>query len=414
MRKKRGLALFTGAMLLFSSASAQTYAIGKDEAYALVTDAGEIICPMGEYERVFTLTESLFVAEDDGGWLVLGENGEKATDAVYEDIYTQDGFIFLKKDGLWAAADADMRLITQHFYTQMTPNGEGGFLALKTDPTDDRGDGIYLIGADGSETATGTVIVYGLNPFSCARSAAVASGGKKTGYLAPDGTWAITAQYGHGLAFTADGLAAAAADSGAGVIDTDGNWVVSPKFEEISLTDGNCVLAVRTGSGRIGLMNAVTREKIMEIDGENGYVRTQGLRDMALVTMNGVSTLYGADGTVLNEWSADTGASVCVIGEKNLLLSMDGGEYLLDMQAQALAGPYRRIDMAGQGIFAAIKSEGGCELLDEEGSVLLETQYERILPAGGELLLAEGSEGPMLIDKNGFVIVELARNGEAE
>ena len=414
VRMKRGLALFLGAVLLFSAASAQTFAAGTDGQYALVSDAGEIICPVGEYEQIIGVTDSIFAAKTDEGWVLLDENGERVTDAAYEDVYAQGGYLLLKKDGLYAAADDKAQLVTEHLYTQIVPNGEGGFLALKTEPMDDRGDGVYLIAPDGSETASGTVIVYGLSPFSCARSAAVSSGGKRTGYLAPDGTWAITAQYGHGSLFTEEGLAVAAADSGVGVIDTEGNWVVSPKFEQICLTPGNRIAAVRTGSGRIGLMDTATREKIAEPEGENGYASTRALRDMALVTMNGMCTLYASDGSVLNEWSEDTGAAVCMMGDENLLLSIEGGEYLLDLSAQILAGPYRRIEKAGEGVFAAHRSGGGCDLIGTQGELFAETQFCDILPVGGEIMLANGCGGLALINKEGSVLVEMTRNEGAD
>lgn len=407
MLKKWIAGVLMCAALLFPNAQAQTYAAVYNGEAILFDESGALLCGAGEYTEILPLAQGRFAAKAQEGWYVLDETGEALLEIAYEDVYAREGMLFLKKDGLYAAADMDLRLVTPHAYTQIVPNGEGGYLALKTEPNDDRGDGVYLLDGSGAESATGTVVVYGLNEFSCGRSAAVGSGGKKTGYLAPDGTWAITAQYGYGAKFVSAGLAAASADSGVGVIDTEGNWVISPKFESVSLAQGNSLLVVCAADGRIGLMNAVTREAVLEL--ESGYVRTRDLVDMALVTQNGEARLYATDGQILASWDASCGASVRSAGEGYLLLSTDEGEFLLDDAARQLCGPYAKITPLDGDTFAA-RTDGGYDLIGADGGTLAEVSGVQISPAGEGIYLAWSPEGARLIDRHGKTIVELARN----
>lgn len=404
--KKWGIGLLLCAQLLCACANAQTFAAEHAGSAILFDETGALLCEPGAYSEILPLAEGLFAAKAQQGWLVLGSDGEPLLEIGYEDVYAIGGQLYLKKDGLYAVADPSMRLVTQHLYTQIVPNGLGGFLALKTDPNDDRGDGVYLIDESGNETATGTVIVYGLNKFSCERSAAVGSGGKKTGYLAPDGTWAITAQYGYGGPFLENGLAAASVDSGAGVIDEQGNWVVSPKFESVLLSEGNSLIAVCAADGRIGLLNAETREGVCQI--ESGYVRTKDLADMALVTREGNAELYSVDGSVIAAWKEADGVSVRCAGEF-LLLHTDAGDHLLDAQAQPIAGPYAKITPLSDGAFCA-RTQSGCDLLGPQGELLAQTPFDRIASAGKGLYLAWKDGLCSLIGADGKTIVEPARN----
>ncbi|MDO4739177.1 MAG: WG repeat-containing protein [Eubacteriales bacterium] len=407
MWKKRFLGLLLSGALLLAPARAQTYAARSGEEAFLYDRSGAVLCPEGIYSDIFPLAQGLFAAREEEGWRLLDEKGERLNEELYEDVYAVGEQLFLKKGGFYAVADLSAQPLTQHLYTQIVPNGEGGYLALKTDPNDDRGDGVYLISGTGAEQATGTVVLYGLNGFSCGLSAAVGSGGKKTGYLAPNGTWAITAQYGYGASFIEQGLAAATADSGAGVIDVQGNWIVSPKYESVSLWPGNALIAVEAADGRVGLMDARTREPVCEI--ESGYARTRELRDMALVTREEVVQLYAIDGQILAEWDAAAGASVRALCEGYLTLHLGEEEYLLDEQANILAGPYAGIVPLEEERFAA-RHALGCDLLGEEGLLLAQTEYEKIQPAGAGEYLAWIGEEAFLIDGEGQEIVKLARN----
>lgn len=390
-----------GALMLCTGAHAQTIASGTPaQGYLLLDDARcEILVQPGEYEGLFALTDALFAARTAEGWLLLGEEGTALSEEIWEDVYEENGVLLCKKDGLYGVYGLDLSTMYEHVYTQIVSNGQGGFLALKTEPNDERGDGVYLLDGKGGETATGTVIVYGLNPFSCDRSAAVGSGGKRTGYLAPDGTWAITAQYGYGAAFVQEGLAVASADSGAGVIDVDGNWIISPKYETVLLSEENRLLAVSVGE-RMGLYDIRERAGVLEFVGAGACARTRDLIDMALVTMDGTAALYSYTGTKLAEWSEESGASVSAIGKEHLLLYKNGAEYLLDAQANTLAGPYEDIALLEEGRFCA-RRQDGCDLLDEGGRILAETPYDAVISGAQGLYVAWKDGEALLIGPDG-------------
>ncbi len=375
---RRILALAACLACMCVSAFAETFVSGNEALGYLIADGEtrEILVAPGEYEAIFPAAGRFFAAKTQEGWLLLDKSGMPAREEIWQEIQVQGGCLLLKKDGFFGIYNENLSAIYEHNYTQVISNGEGGFLALKTEPNDDRGDGVYFLDGSGGETATGTVVVYGLNPFSCALSAAVASGGKKMGYLGPDGKWAVSAQYGYGGMFARYGLAVASADSGAGVIDEQGNWAISPKFETVSITPDNAIAAVYVRNG-CGLYDMEARKGIVELSGTSVHVRTRELRDMALVTVDGTAYLYARSGEILAQWPESEGAAVRMLGQNHMQLLLGGSEYLLDESAAQLAGPYEEIAQLCENRFAA-RGEGKIFVLDEMGKVLWEAEAEAI------------------------------------
>ena len=373
---------------------------------AIVSETGEVIVPEGEYAEIRTVREGLFAARhiEDEGWLLLDAAGEIASEGPFEDVFGADGWVLFRQGGLWGVMDSALEVAYEPQYTQLVSNGENGFLALRTDPEDDNGDGVYRLDGHGGEVTTGAVTVYGLGEFSCGLCPATSAGKKRYGYLDADGLWAVSAQFGFALGFERCGLAVASVDSGVGLIDTGGNWVLSPRYETVALIAGNVLAAASTGTGRIILFDTETREKVADLSGSgSAYARTERLMDMALITIDGVVTLYGRTGEALASWQAEEGATVSSAGPDGLIVRTDEGEWLLSTAGEVLAGPFSRIRRLDDQLFSC-EDEMGCQLVNAAGETVLATEYETVRRGVPGLYLARGGEeGAALIDREGNI-----------
>ena len=420
--KKTGL--FRAAALLLALcllppavAETDTARVWAVDQNALVSETGEVIIPEGEYAEIRAVREDLFAARniEDDGWLLLNAVGEVAAEGPFEDVYGADDWIVFRQGGFWGAMDAGLETVYEAQFTQLVPTGAGGFLALRSDPEDDNGDGVYRLDGKGGMETTGTLTVYGLGEFSCGLCPATSAGKKRYGYLDADGVWAISAQYGYALAFAECGLAVASVDSGVGLIDTEGNWALSPRYETVALSKGNVLAAASTGTGRIILYDAEAGRKVADLSGSgSAYARTERLRDMALVTIDGTVTLYGRDGEAITSWNAEEGATICSAGKDALIKRTEEGDWLLSASGEILAGSSGRIHCLDDGLFSC-EGEDGCALIDAAGETVLQTRYASVLRAMPGLYLAKGGpEGVVLIDREGAVRAVIAPADEIE
>lgn len=384
------------------SAFAQTYAVRDRDRCALVTDEGEVLVPPGRYVELLSVTDGIFAArsEKGAGWLLLNGSGELLGEETYEDMYLDGGMLLYRKGGRYGVMDTERNVVYEPQFTRIVSNGEGGFLAIRTDPDDETADGVYLLDGKGGESTTGTTIVYGLNAFSGGLSAAVSPSTKRTGYLDAQGVWAISPQYAYAARFVGT-LAVAAADSGVGVIDLSGNWAVSPKYESVSLSPGNGVFTATTGGGRVTVYDAETLAIVADVAGGTAYARTERLRDMALVTVGGVSSLYSREGEVLASWGEEKGVALWSAGPDRIILVSDEEAWLLNGRAEKLAGPYAEVSILDGAAFAYADYDGFGGILDADGNVILQTKYDSIGRGAPGLYIARDANGAYVIDADG-------------
>lgn len=394
---RRFLSWSAALLLLLGNALAAPCVSGTDALGYLLADgeSGAILVPPGTYNTLYALPGSLFAAQDDDGWHLLNAQGQFAMETCWQEIAVAGDMLLLRQDDLFALYDTDLHPVTEHLYTQVVATGTGSYIAIKTEPNDDRGDGLYLLNASGEEEATNTVTVYGLQPFSCGRSAAVGAGNKRTGYIGTDGKWAIHPQYGYGGAFSEQGMAPASADSGAGVIDLQGNWILLPEYESISLDPANRLLAA-DGQKDILLFDMMNRETICRISGSSAYARTRDLRDSVLVTVEDSVSLYAADGQVVASWPEEKGPAVAMMGDRHMQLYLEGEEYLTDAFAQVLAGPAQRIGRLSDTCFFA-RQENLFFLMDEEGFSLSQVKANALTPLSDSFFAAWIDDGVSLL-----------------
>jgi hypothetical protein len=297
------------------------------------------------------------------------------------------------QDGFYGVMDAAQKVVVPCAYTSIVSNGEGGYLALTRDPYDDRGDGVYYISPEGNETATGIRIQGGLAEFSDGLMPVLSAESGRIGYLNPRGDWNIAAQFGYAGPF-AGGFANAALDSGTGLIDASGNWLITPKYQMLALAGNGAVAVAQTDGMKISLIDTKTFKVIKEFKGEDIYFAASPDSPLVTLYLDGKTALVDLEGNeVLTTAEADTTAEcddARVIlregpwGEKNATLC--------DLGGKRLSEPYQdiwRISAVSATPYYAFSSfetqtenAGGDEYLNEVPN----TRRTGIMDADGKVL----------------------------
>ncbi len=260
----------------------QYHIVYSDIGYQFVDDSGNLLDDV--YETLFELTHDSYKGPQfysagtigESGTLLhalINSDGKRITDFIYEgfDLLSNGQILFIQ-DGLSGIMNSDSTILIPAQYTQLVENEDGGYLALRTDPFDETPDGVYLVSADGKETATGAKIMYSLGTFSNGLCMAMSADNNLTGFLNNSGTWAIEPQYQYAGNFV-DGYTFAAIESGTGAIDVNGNWVLTPKYKAVELAkpEGSVVLVAQTETDAITLFKAEGLEEMVNFPGPNQY-----------------------------------------------------------------------------------------------------------------------------------------------
>ncbi|MGI6174048.1 MAG: WG repeat-containing protein [Christensenellales bacterium] len=417
------MALFLLLLSLSIPAFAEVYPVNAGDFALLVSDEGEITCPRGAYSALIDLGGGAFAAQDTktGLWCVADENGTPLTDAAYSLIYPEGGAVFAILDGKIGSLDETFRENIPCKYTQLVANGKGGFLGITSDPYDDRADGVYHVAADGTQTATGIRIIYGLGFFSEGLMPILSSDTNAYGYLSPEGSWAIDAQYDYAGSFH-HGTAEAALESGLGLIDTDGNWLLTPRYTSLSINtgDSNMVLAQEDAES-VTLIDGKTGEKVKTFEGEEIWFIAGYSKDIAEILYPDKSILIDEKGNVLREDGTDTFYYLSDCG--HLFMSVGDLMFLVDLQGNTLSDAYRQIsclaEIDGKSYFAvtnydveveeeadtgwsgsfAVEGSMTMGIINEAGKSVLEMgEYRDILPVGGRFILLKTEKEAFLYD----------------
>lgn len=135
---------------------------------ALIGEDGTVIVEPGEYAQFIDFgMPGLFAAQTpDGKFLIVDETGTCRGNATYDYLENVNGTILYARGEKYGVLDAELNELVPCEYTWLVSNGEGGFLALRTDIWDDSPDGVYLIDESGYVSPTGVKIASILWPFS--------------------------------------------------------------------------------------------------------------------------------------------------------------------------------------------------------------------------------------------------------
>ena len=269
---KRLLCLAAALYLALAGAAAQaeTFAVfyeGTDETAGygmLVTEDGEALTPPDTYYNLYRITtddvpeaDALYAViplkyEDEASVLtdsegyhfrsmaLMNARGELLTDYIYANL-TSDvpGLItFTLENELEGVMTPEGEVRVPAKYVNITPNGEGGWLALRIDGDKLSYEDYYplvMIDPDGTEHETDLrVQPYSLRDFHEGLCAAwsIEGYGDSSIYLDPQGGILGGLRFEEAGDFCGN-YAAISEDDRYGLIDKTGAWVVPPKYDAI-------------------------------------------------------------------------------------------------------------------------------------------------------------------------------------
>ena len=213
---KRIMALIA-VLILLSTACAESYPAyvwGDDGAsFALLLGAdGTILTPVDQYAMIYPITDdgderALFCAailDEDGEFdscVLMNDRGEILLDRSFQALeFRRNTILATELSGCMTALDADGNVLLAGGSGWIEPNGEGGYLALKTGESFDSDAGktypVVAVDAEGEETETGVISDFWSHGWYseglCRTNDYSNSDGGETRYLDADGNIAFT------------------------------------------------------------------------------------------------------------------------------------------------------------------------------------------------------------------------------
>lgn len=403
---KRRVSLTALALCLFLSVQCCAFVLPL-EGDVLASEEGALLTGVGEYQSIEPLPGGQYAGYKEEGVFLLDGSGI-VVGGPYEALFEQDGKLLIMEGGLLGVLG---ELPCTH--TQIAANGAGGYLAINSDPYDDKPDGVYHIDASGSERATGIRIQYGLCSFSEGLMPVVDAVSGRMGYLNREGEWGITPQFEYAGDFR-DGVAEAALVTGTGLIDGKGNWLLTPKYEALGRSgDGHMVLAQENRSS-IVLLDGKDLATVKTFTGLDICFFADSEATVAVLYLDDCTRLIGAGGQTLVESGLDAVFDLWSETKDRMLVRLgDWGEpcvWLYDMDGRAVAGPWQDAWLLGEGLYAVSEFEV-YESVDTENAW---HSYEMV--EGSEKISVVNAEGETVIpgrplisltmDKDGYLIME--------
>lgn len=410
---------------LFGASALAAIPVNANVAALVGEDGATIIAP-GEYAQIVDFgMPGLFAALlPDGGYAIVDETGARRGDATYDYLENVDGAIFYARGEKYGVLDAELNEVVPCEHTWLVSNGEGGFLALRTDIWDDSPDGVYLIDQSGYVSPTGVKVASILWPFSGGMSQALSVDNGRYGYLNADGQWQLQPQYAYADQFV-NGLAVATLDSGSGMIDTRGNWRIMPKYDFVGRPAGSdgLIAAVKYNE-LVDVFRASDQSYLYTLtcDTEGAYTALSG-KILLVFSTDGVRAVNDAGETVIETSAA---GSIASAGRRRLFVHPDewGAKtaYLADVNGKRLSAEYQDL-----GLFSTVdgrdyftvrsfdveRTENGlnwlsdtmrCGLIDEDGREILPVVYSELSSPAPGYIQAIDEEGVHLLKLDGTEI----------
>lgn len=292
---RRICALACALLALAVSALAQgPYCVVEGGVSLLADGEGHPLTANGAYPDLFPVRPgSLYAAGSVGDYALLDAAGNELTDLRF-DMIDDAGDALVFRTGLYyGAMDAAGRVILSAEWTQLTPDGAGGWLALRDSAVDELPDALYHIAADGAESKTDTLVLGELRGVFEGRMAFAGSDGR-WGYVNGAGETVIDAIWRAAGNFSG-GRAIVTGDAGSGLIGLDGEILIEPEYPFLTALDG--AYAALDASGRLTLFDGETCAPTLTLPGGPVDIRALGA---ALSVSDGAATrLLAADGTEL-------------------------------------------------------------------------------------------------------------------
>ena len=405
---------------LTGAAHASTLCVNAPGVVALTDNRGVEIIENGRFESMFTVRDgALYAAGRRGAYRLYDAGGQPLGDVEFSMIDDVGDTLLFRQGELYGAMRPTGELLLPARWTQLTPNGAGGWLALESDPLDEQADEIIHIDGQGGARPTGVYCAGGLSRVSGSRMPFVNGDGRygaldDGGAIAVEPAWLYMGEY-------ANGLAKVAGLEGMGVIDGGGRAVIAPGFRwlersaaMIAAWDGENVEIYGPGGGR-------RRARL------SGKVREVALvGDCLAVIYDGRTCLYDANGKML----CQSNGIVCYApGTRGQLVASDGAwgekcQYLVNPDGSKASGAFRQLlplcaeryafmEMTGEAyeseVLGAVQTAwdySTCRygLMDARGRILLSAKYREIRALSSDRLLLIGEDRTQISDRNGVVM----------
>ena len=407
----------------------EIYVLDTGGSAALADETGEVLIAPGVYSQIMALRhDELYAASlmGESGLGLIRADGTPLTALVYDALEYGGGKIFFRRDGGCGVMDTSGNVLIEPVYTRLIDNGQGGYLALRSDPLDDTPDAVYVVAPDGSEHAAGVRVSFGLQAMSEGLTEAVSTAGLY-GYLNGDGEWAIEPVFVWCGAFCS-GRALACSAEGMGVIDASGRWLIEPVYRRVVLNDrdagapvlafdGDAALMIRPEDGWI-----IARFEGGDAAFDGGYVRVVQNGRIFLTDYEG-KTVYEAPGDAVGLETRDGYIIVqrAFTEERPYTLIAPDGASCGDWQELSYAGQYggniyflfstyetTKTDCGGLTFYDETPGTRRYGLIDSGGGVVADglTALKR---TGRKVLSAETDDWIGLIRPDGTVIMRLEK-----
>lgn len=410
--------------------AAESYALRTGGSAVLADADGNLLVSAGVYSDMIRLSDDdLFAARPVGSaqYGLISGDGRALTEFVYDKLSFDGETVIFSQNGMYGAMDAQGSVTIEPRYTSLTPMGEGMFLALKSDPLDDSPDALYAVAEDGSEHSAGIRLSYGPFPAGQGLSVAVAQSGLY-GYLGADGQWAIEPQF-----VWADtmrmGRARASTESGMGLIDLSGAWLIEPRAGRLIVSgkaedapvlcvddSGVSLLSASNGAeiARFeGAWNAAFTGSLICIEDETGVFLTDYAGNVVLRGDTGAEKLNELGGYYIERLDASE-------DQRFVLLDPDGAQ-IGRWQELTFAGRYNGavyaafstyetqiVDIDGLTFRDEVSGSRRYGLIDMTGRVVIDG-LTSLKATGRALLTAETDDWLGLIRPDGTIVIRLAK-----
>ena len=418
---RRRTAICTALLFMLAyGAHASTLCVNAPGVVVLADDRGVEKTENGRFESAFVVRKGvLFAAGRKGAYSLFDAEGQPIVDAQFSMIDDNGESLVFSNGHLFGAMSSEGDILLEARWTQLTPNGSGGWLALTGDPLDEQADEVIQIDGTGTEKKTGVYCTGGLSRISDGRMPFMDPEGLY-GALDASGAIAVSPVWQYMGAYS-NGLAKVAGPEGMGLIDISGRTVIAPTL--LWLERSPAMIAAWDGVN-LDIYGPRGGQRRARLSGKIREIALAG--DDLVVTYEGKTCLYDANGRLLSQ---DNGSVCYTAGTRGQLIASNGqwGEkcqWLVNPDGSKASGLFQQLlplcaeryaflEMGGE----AYESEalgrtqtawnyGECRygLMDGRGRILTSAKYRQIRALSGDRLLLIGDERVQIADQNGVVI----------
>lgn len=239
--------IFLCLMLMLAVEAQAAVSARMPDTAALLRENGEEVIPAGIYQDIVPLGTDRFAAGDAAGYALLDAEGRPLSEAIYARLQPANDLLIAQRNGLYGLLDDQGREMSDFIYTWILPAEGGSFWALKGDPDDLESDEIFILEADGGESASGQH-ARRMGQAGEGRIAVQTSEGGLWGYCDARGRLAIPAEFAYAGKFIA-GRAAVVQNDHYGVIDAQGAWIVPAEYDSLEISESGFILTAKNAQG---------------------------------------------------------------------------------------------------------------------------------------------------------------------